>query len=34
MLILIKGFGDPMDTLRDKNKLEELWNSGEVPWTI
>lgn len=29
-----KGFWHPMDTLRDKKKLEELWNSGEVPWTI
>ena len=26
------GFWQPMDTLRDKNKLEELWQSGEAPW--
>jgi len=27
-----KGFWQPMDTLRDKNQLEELWNSGKAPW--
>jgi len=21
-----------MDTLRDKNHLEELWESGKAPW--
>ena len=26
------GFWQPMDTLRDKNYLEELWSSGNVPW--
>lgn len=26
------GFWHPMDTLRDKNYLEELWNSGNAPW--
>ncbi|GBG38490.1 glucose-1-phosphate cytidylyltransferase [Mycobacterium montefiorense] len=26
------GFWQPMDTLRDKNTLEELWSSGEAPW--
>lgn len=26
------GFWHPMDTLRDKNHLEELWHSGEAPW--
>lgn len=26
------GFWQPMDTLRDKNSLEELWNSGAAPW--
>ena len=26
------GFWQPMDTLRDKNHLEELWESGESPW--
>jgi glucose-1-phosphate cytidylyltransferase len=28
------GFWRPMDTLRDKNQLEELWISGEAPWRI
>ena len=27
-------FWQPMDTLRDKNHLEELWNSGKAPWKI
>ncbi len=27
-----KGFWQPMDTLRDKNRLEELWQSGQAPW--
>ncbi len=26
------GFWRPMDTLRDKTILEELWNSGTAPW--
>lgn len=26
------GFWQPMDTLRDKEKLEALWNSNEAPW--
>jgi glucose-1-phosphate cytidylyltransferase len=25
-------FWYPMDTLRDKNRLEELWKSGKAPW--
>jgi len=29
-----KGFWKPMDTLRDKNQLDELWNSGHAPWKI
>ncbi|AHB89365.1 glucose-1-phosphate cytidylyltransferase [Thermosynechococcus sp. NK55a] len=29
-----EGFWQPMDTLRDKNHLEELWNSGKAPWKI
>jgi len=28
------GFWHPMDTLRDKNKLEELWGSGNAPWKV
>lgn len=27
-----RGFWQPMDTLRDKNHLEELWASGKAPW--
>jgi glucose-1-phosphate cytidylyltransferase len=26
------GFWHPMDTLRDKRLLEDLWNSGSPPW--
>ena len=26
------GFWQPMDTLREKNLLEDLWNSGQAPW--
>jgi len=28
------GFWQPMDTLREKNHLEELWESGNAPWRI
>lgn len=28
------GFWQPMDTLRDKNRLEELWQSGQAPWKV
>jgi glucose-1-phosphate cytidylyltransferase len=28
------GFWHPMDTLRDRNVLEELWQSGEAPWKV
>jgi glucose-1-phosphate cytidylyltransferase len=27
-----RGFWQPMDTLRDKNQLEELWASGKAAW--
>ena len=27
-----EGFWQPMDTLRDKNHLESLWQSGKAPW--
>ena len=27
------GFWHPMDTLRDKNYLNDLWESGKAPWT-
>lgn len=29
-----EGFWKPMDTLRDKRELEEMWNSGKAPWKI
>ena len=28
------GFWQPMDTLRDKLLLEDLWNSGNAPWKV
>lgn len=28
------GFWQCMDTQRDKNKLEELWASGQAPWKV
>lgn len=28
------GFWQPMDTLRDKTQLEELWASGRAPWRV
>ncbi|ALS66395.1 glucose-1-phosphate cytidylyltransferase [Pandoraea apista] len=27
-----QGFWQPMDTLRDKHLLEELWGNGKAPW--
>ncbi|MFZ0394972.1 MAG: glucose-1-phosphate cytidylyltransferase [Terracidiphilus sp.] len=27
-----RGFWQPMDTLRDKQRLEELWSGGNAPW--
>jgi len=27
-----EGFWHPMDTLRDKNELESLWNADNAPW--
>ncbi|MFJ1322463.1 glucose-1-phosphate cytidylyltransferase [Capnocytophaga canis] len=29
-----EGFWQPMDTLRDKKLLEELWDSGKAPWKV
>jgi glucose-1-phosphate cytidylyltransferase len=29
-----QGFWQPMDTLRDKTYLEQLWDSGRAPWKI
>jgi glucose-1-phosphate cytidylyltransferase len=28
------GFWQPMDTLREKNQLESLWDSGKAPWKV
>lgn len=27
-----RGFWQPMDTLRERNLLEQLWNDGRAPW--
>jgi glucose-1-phosphate cytidylyltransferase len=29
-----RGFWQPMDTLRDRNHLQSLWESGHAPWKI
>jgi glucose-1-phosphate cytidylyltransferase len=29
-----EGFWLPMDTLRDKMKLQEMWESGKAPWKV
>jgi glucose-1-phosphate cytidylyltransferase len=29
-----RGFWRPMDTLRDKMQLEEMWESGNAPWKV
>jgi glucose-1-phosphate cytidylyltransferase len=29
-----QGFWQPMDTLRDKNFLEDLWAKGKAPWKV
>jgi glucose-1-phosphate cytidylyltransferase len=28
------GFWQPMDTLRDRTRLEEMWASGQAPWKL
>jgi glucose-1-phosphate cytidylyltransferase len=28
------GFWQPMDTLRDRAHLEDLWASGAAPWKV
>ncbi|WP_406868007.1 glucose-1-phosphate cytidylyltransferase [Paraburkholderia fungorum] len=28
------GFWQPMDTLRDKNLLEDMWRAGRAPWKV
>lgn len=34
MLYEHHGFWQPMDTLRDKNLLEEAWSRGAAPWKV
>lgn len=34
MAYLHDGFWQPMDTLREKHYLEELWNAGRAPWKV
>jgi glucose-1-phosphate cytidylyltransferase len=29
-----RGFWKPMDSLRDKHELEDLWNTGKAPWKV
>ena len=29
-----EGFWQPMDTLRERNELEALWQSDQAPWKI
>lgn len=29
-----EGFWQPMDTLRDKNNLENIWSAGDAPWLM
>ena len=29
-----RGFWQPMDTLRDRTRLEELWSAGVAPWKL
>jgi glucose-1-phosphate cytidylyltransferase len=31
---LHQGFWQPMDTLRDRQRLEELWATGTAPWKV
>ena len=28
------GFWRPMDSLRDKRELEDLWQGGKAPWKL
>jgi glucose-1-phosphate cytidylyltransferase len=34
MAFVHDGFWQPMDTLRDKNALEDLWASNRAPWKV
>ena len=33
-VFLHRGYWQPMDTMRDKMLLDELWNSGKAPWKV
>ena len=33
-LVEHKGFWQCMDTLREKQKLEQLWEAGNAPWKV
>lgn len=34
MAFLHRGFWQPMDTLREKHLLEDLWRSNQAPWKV
>ena len=34
MAFMHKGFWQPMDTMRDKTYLENLWDADEAPWKV
>jgi glucose-1-phosphate cytidylyltransferase len=34
MAFVHQGFWQPIDTLRDRNRLEELWAGGKPPWKV
>ena len=29
-----EGYWQPMDTVREKNLLEDLWRGGRAPWKV
>lgn len=29
-----RGFWQPMDTLREKQRLESMWSAGDAPWSV
>ena len=34
MSYIHRGFWQCMDTLREKQKLEQLWETGQAPWKL
>ena len=34
MTFVHKGFFQPMDTMRDRKYLQDLWDSGDAPWHV